>query len=115
MLRRVFKGVEEGKVATREPDWDMNATVAKLFRDKFGEDDGAARLDAAAVDDDERSSRIDQLTQCGRARCQIAWLLASECVLDEFTSLAVWESNSELGYAGRPKFVFHTGRSRPAL
>ena len=66
----------------------MNATVAKLFRDKFGEDDAAARLDAAAVDDDERSSRIDQLTQCGRARCQIAWLLASECVLDEFTSLA---------------------------
>ena len=94
----------------------MNATVAKLFRDKFGEDDGAARLDAAAVDDDERSSRIDQLTQCGRARCQIAWLLASECVLDEFTSLAVWKSNSELGYGvGRPKFVFHTGRSRPAL
>ena len=115
VLRRVFDGVAEGKVATREPDWDMNATVAKLFRDKFGEDDAAARLDAAAVDDDERSSRIDQLTQCGRARCQIAWLLASDCVLDEFTSLAVWESNSELGYAGRPKFVFHTGRSRPAL
>ena len=91
VLRRVFKGVEEGKVATREPDWDLNATVAKLFRDKFGEDDAAARLDAAAVDDDERSSRIDQLTQCGRARCQIAWLLASECVLDEFTS--VWKSN----------------------
>ena len=91
VLRRVFKGVEEGKVATREPDWDMNATVAELFRDKFGEDDAAARLDAAAVDDDERSSRIDQLTQCGRARCQIAWLLASECVLDEFTS--VWKSN----------------------
>jgi energy-coupling factor transporter ATP-binding protein EcfA2 len=88
VLRRVFKGVEEGKVATREPDWDLNATVAKLFRDKFGEADGAARLDAAAVDDDERSLRIDELTQCGRARCQIAWLLASECVLDEFTSLA---------------------------
>ena len=91
VLRRVFKGVADGKVATREPDWDMNATVAKLFRDKFGEVDAAARLDAAAVDDDERSSRIDELTQCGRARCQIAWLLASECVLDEF--IPVWKSN----------------------
>lgn len=88
VLRRIFNGVNEGKVATKAPAWDSTGVVHDIFLDKYGAEDAAARIDAAAVDASERPSRMDELTACGRARCQVAWLLASGCVLDEFTSLA---------------------------
>ena len=64
-LVQAAEGIDQASV-----DADRKLAVPGAFADRV---------------DDERSSRIDELTQCGRARCQIAWLLASECVLDEFT------------------------------
>ena len=94
--RAPSRDVEEGKVATREPDWDLNATVAKLFRDKFGEDDARRRDWTPRPSTTTRSSRIDERAVRPRALPDRLAAGARMCVLDEFTSL-VWKSNSESG------------------
>ena len=87
VLRQLFNGAE-GKVATAAPDWNDTHGVSAAFKIKFGAGDASARLDACALSAEERAMRFSELSACARARAQVAWLLADDAVLDEFTSLA---------------------------
>ena len=85
VLRQLLRGAV-GKVATAPPDWNTTHVVEAAFEAKF--DDASARLDACMLSAEERSVRFSELSACARARAQVAWLLADDAVLDEFTSLA---------------------------
>jgi len=94
VLRQLFGGAD-GKVATAVPDWNEDIPVLAAFTDKFFHGDPIGRLNACALSGEERRTRISRLSACARARAQVAWLLADDVVLDEFTSLAprrlAWE------------------------